>query len=150
MLTTKKASVFSITAFCEGNSPVNSLFLSQSASNMENMESISVFSSLCLQVSFRSFKCSHLSNMNVIQRIQQIPLGIFFHVINTLRPRQNGPNFADDIFNCIFLKENLWIPIKIPFKSVPEGPINNIPALIQIMAWCRPSNKPLSESVMLS
>ena len=30
---------------------------------------------------------------------------------NTLRPRQNGRHFAADIFNCIFLNENVWIPI---------------------------------------
>ena len=26
---------------------------------------------------------------------------------NTLRPRQNGRHFPDDIFNCIFLNENV-------------------------------------------
>ena len=30
-------------------------------------------------------------------------------------------------------------------KFVPKGPINNIPALVQIMAWRRPGDKPLSE-----
>ena len=49
---------------------------------------------------------------------------------NTLRPRQNGRPFADDIFKCIFLNENVWIPIKISLKFVPKGPINNIPALV--------------------
>ena len=29
--------------------------------------------------------------------------------VNTLRPRQNGRRFADDVFICIFLSENLWI-----------------------------------------
>ena len=29
--------------------------------------------------------------------------------VNTLRPRQNGRHLADDVFNCIFLSENLWI-----------------------------------------
>ena len=33
--------------------------------------------------------------------------------INTLKPRKNGRHFADDIFKCIFLNENVWIPIKI-------------------------------------
>ena len=33
--------------------------------------------------------------------------------INTLRPRQNGLYFSDDIFECIFLNENAWISIKI-------------------------------------
>ena len=57
-------------------------------------------------------------------------------------------NFADDIFNCISLIENIWIPIKMSLKFVPRGPINNIPALVQIMAWRRPGDKPLSETMM--
>ena len=68
----------------------------------------------------------------------------------TLRPRQNGPHFADDIFKCIFLNENVWISIIISLRFVPTGPINNIPALVQMMAWCRPGDKPLSESMMVS
>ena len=50
--------------------------------------------------------------------------------IDSLRPGQNGRHFADDIFNCIFLNENVLIPIKISLKFVPNGPINNIPALV--------------------
>ena len=69
---------------------------------------------------------------------------------NTLRPRQNRRHFADDIFQCIFLNENVCIPIKISLKFVPKGPINNIPALVQIMAWRRPAAKPLSKSMMVS
>ena len=69
---------------------------------------------------------------------------------NTLRPRQNGRHFADDIFYCIFMKENVWIPITISWKFVPKGPINNIPTLVQIMAWRRLGDKPLSESMMIS
>ena len=38
------------------------------------------------------------------------------------------------------------IPIKISFKFVPDGAINNIPALVQ--HWCRPGDKPLSEQMM--
>ena len=57
---------------------------------------------------------------------------------NTFRPRQNIRHFADDIFKCILLNENVWITIKNSLKFVPEGPINNIPALVQIMAWRRP------------
>ena len=33
----------------------------------------------------------------------------------------------------------------LPGKFVPKGPINNTPALVQIMAWHWPGNKPLSE-----
>ena len=69
-------------------------------------------------------------------------------LINTLRPRQNGHHFADD--KCIFLNENVWISIKILLKFVPKGPINNIPALVQIMAWCLTGNKPISEAMMVN
>ena len=77
----------------------------------------------------------------------QLDLGIFF---NTLRPRQNGRHFADDTFNHIFVNENVRISIKFSLKFVPKSPINIHPALVQIMAWHRPGNKPLSEPVMVS
>ena len=70
------------------------------------------------------------------------------YLLNTLRPRQNGRHFADDIFKCIFSNENVWISLKIKLKSVPKVRINNIPALVQIMAWCRLGGKPLSEPMM--
>ena len=69
--------------------------------------------------------------------------------INTLRPRQNGRLFADDTFKRIFLNENVGISIKISLKFVHKGPINNIPALVQIMAWRRPGDKPLSEPMVV-
>ena len=69
-----------------------------------------------------------------------------------LRLRQNGRHIPDDIFKCIFLYENFWISIKIPLNMlnfVAEGPINNIPVLVQIMAWRQSGDKPLSETVMV-
>ena len=54
---------------------------------------------------------------------------------NTLRPRQNGRHFADDIFKCIFLNENLLM--------------HNNPALVQIMAWRRSGDKPLSKPMIV-
>ena len=53
---------------------------------------------------------------------------------NTLRPRQNGRHFVDDVFKCIFLNENVWISLMISLKFAPNVPINNIPVLVQIMA----------------
>ena len=50
--------------------------------------------------------------------------------VNTLRPRQNGRHFADDILKCIFLNESVWIPIEISLNFVPKGLIDNIPALV--------------------
>ena len=58
--------------------------------------------------------------------------------------------FTEDIFKCIFMNENVSIAIKISLKFVPKGPISNIPTLVQIMAWRRPGDKPLSEPMMVS
>ena len=58
--------------------------------------------------------------------------------------------FSDDIFKCIFLKKDILISIKISLKSVPKVPINKIPSLVQIMAWCPLGNKPLSEPMLVS
>ena len=68
---------------------------------------------------------------------------------NTLRPWQNVRIFADDNFKLIFLNENIIISIKISLKFVPKGPINNNPALVLIMAWRRPGDKPLSEPMVV-
>ena len=70
--------------------------------------------------------------------------------IITLRPRRNEQHFADDTLKRILFNENVWISIKISLKFVPNGPINNIPALVQIMAWRRPGDKPLSDEMMVS
>ena len=70
--------------------------------------------------------------------------------VHSLRPRQNRRHFADDVFKCNLFDKNVWIAIKISLKFVPKGSINNIPALVQIMAWRRPSDKPLSEPMMVS
>ena len=70
--------------------------------------------------------------------------------LSTLRLKQNGGHFADNIFKCIFLNENVWILIYISLRFVPKGPINNIPVLVWIMVWCCPGNKPLSEPTMVS
>ena len=70
-------------------------------------------------------------------------------LFNTLRPRQNCHHFPDDRFKWIFLNENVRISIKMSLNFVHKCPINNIPALVQIMAWCRPGDNPLSESMTI-
>ena len=56
---------------------------------------------------------------------------------NALRPRQNDRHFADNTIKCIFLNGNVWISLKSSPKFVPQAPIDNIQALVQIMAWHR-------------
>ena len=70
--------------------------------------------------------------------------------INSLSPRPNRRHFADAIFKCIYENKNEWISPRILLKFVPKLRINNITALVQIMAWRRPGDKPLSEPMMLS
>ena len=76
-------------------------------------------------------------------------LGSPWNSVNTKRSRQDGCYFADDVLKCIFLDENVWISLKILLNVVPMVPIDNIPALVQIMAWRRPGNKPLSEPMLV-
>ena len=70
--------------------------------------------------------------------------------VNSLRPRPNIRHFADDIFKCIFENEIEGISPRISLKFVPKVRINNIPALVHIMAWRRSGDEPLSEPVMVS
>ena len=94
--------------------------------------------------------------IDFFSRMQNVFLSICFrddgyiltrvHNVNTLMPRQKGRHFPDGVFfKCIFLNENVWISVLISLKFVIKGPINNIPALVQIMAWCPSGYKPLSE-----
>ena len=50
---------------------------------------------------------------------------VWHFFVNTLRPRQNGRHFPDDIFKCISLNENMWISIKVSLNFVTRGPITS-------------------------
>ena len=54
-------------------------------------------------------------------------------------PMLNGPNLMKfrRHFRIHFFKENIWISLNISLKCVLKVPIDNIPALVQIMAWSR-------------
>ena len=65
--------------------------------------------------------------------------------INSSSHGQNGSH----VFKCIFLNENIWVSNKISLKYVPWGLIDNMSALVQIMAWRRPGDKPLSEPMLI-
>ena len=66
--------------------------------------------------------------------------------LNTLRPRWNCRQFSDDIFNCMKIYKYRLISLKF----VPKIRINNIAALVQMIVWCRPGDKPLSEPMVVS
>ena len=70
-------------------------------------------------------------------------------LVNTLRPRQNGRYFVDDTFKRICFNENVRISINISLKFVPKVPINNIPALVQIMTGRRPGDPDDNDMMMM-
>ena len=59
-----------------------------------------------------------------------------------------GAIFANDIFSCIILNENCRTSIQIPRKFVLKGLIDNMPVLVQILAWRLSDNKPLSAPML--
>ena len=66
--------------------------------------------------------------------------------VNKLRPRQNGCHFAEDTFKHILFNENVRISITISLKFVPKGPIDNMPALVQIMPWRQPWHRAITST----
>ena len=104
---------------------------------------------------FREYKGMYILRdlLNINQCSDALILGCPIHLIlqiNTMRQRQNGIHFTDNIFKCIFVNEKVWISIEISLKFVPGGQINNIPKLVETMAWRWPGNKTLSEPKMVS
>ena len=116
-----------------------------------------VFEFLCLA------KDMHLTWTEICSRYRNVNKGeknkikIDFHRSNMrqslkhIEAETKWPPFSRWHFQMHFFRmKNMWISIKILLEFVPKGPINNIPACVQIMAWCRSSDKPLSEPIMVS
>ena len=55
---------------------------------------------------------------------------VYSSAFNSSPPGQNGRHFADDMFNHIFVNENIWMSNKILLKHVPWCLFNNMPACI--------------------
>ena len=68
------------------------------------------------------------------QHMRQFTGWLIISSFHTLKPRQDGRLFPDDILEWIFLSENLWISNTVSFDFIPWDSINNIPALFPIMA----------------
>ena len=86
---------------------------------------------------------------NLNQMIYRIMYGLpWIHkLVNSSTPGQNGRQFADDIFKCVFMNEKFCILIQVSLKSVLKGPIDNTIAF-RVMAWCRTGHKPLPELML--
>ena len=55
---------------------------------------------------------------------------LYWLTLNSSPPEQNGCHFADDVFKYIFVDEK---SSQILLKFVPEGPIDNNTALVQVL-----------------
>ena len=55
---------------------------------------------------------------------------------------------AEDYFKCILLNKNDRIVIRVSLKFVPRSPVDNKPALVQVLAWRRIGDKPLFEPML--
>ena len=56
--------------------------------------------------------------------------------------------WADDIFKCNFINENISFSMNIPLNFVPKGPTDNKWSLVQVMAWRQTGDMPLPEPMM--
>ena len=70
-----------------------------------------------------------------------------FH-LNTSPPRQNGCYFTADIFKCIFMNKNFVFRFKSHWNLFLRAQFNNKSVLLQVMAWCRIGDKPLSQPMI--
>ena len=134
-------------AICAGNSPVTDEF----PAKRSEMWSFDIFFDLRPKngwVNNREagdLRC-HLAQYDIIV---MSTCGQYNHLTHLPRNKM-AATLADDTFKCLFLNENIWISFKILLKFAPKGPINNIPALVKIMAWHWLGNKPLSEPMVVS
>ena len=84
-------------------------------------ENIRWFLYLNLHTNDKSKK--QMDNFFILNLVMKLKL---WKLIGLLELVQNGHHFADDIFECIFLNEIIFILIQISLKFVPKGPIDNI------------------------
>ena len=82
--------------------------------------------------------------LNIMQRWRKVDEFILwtrngYHISHIYSSPLNkmAAGSADNIFKCIFMNEKFCISIQVSLKFVPQGPINNKSALVQVMAWCQ-------------
>ena len=96
------------------------------------------------QMDLKHFRI-HYINTGVLQNGPRSLYNQEIATFNSSAPVQNDHHFTDDTFKCIFVNEKFCISIKNSLKFVAKGPIDNNPAMVQIMAWRRIGDNPLSQ-----
>ena len=148
----KKTSELRVTDICVGNSPVTGFHMMTSSCVSYNKANITdslwgqPFSQPTGPVFWKGFSWE-ITIMCTGSRVINTS-GTGMGLTSTHWGRDNV--HVADIFQRIFLNENAWISIEISLMFVPKAPIINIPALVQIMAWRRPGDKPFSGPMMTS
>ena len=90
---------------------------------------------------------SHSVHASVCKWIKLIMV-IYFMSLIYLWWRQNSRHFRDDNFKFqVHFIENFWISNQISLRYFPQGLIDNMPGLVQIMACCLFGAKPLCEAL---
>ena len=69
---------------------------------------------------------------------------IKYNALNTFGPRQNDRRFPNYILKIIFLNIGHSILIQISMIFIPNGPINNKPALVLVMPFYRMGDKAIN------
>ena len=105
-----------------------------------------IHDSICLKIS--SIKCHQYSDFVIICKLWlEFSLYSWLYWEGCLQHIGVEATMAA-ISKYIFLCENCCVLIQTSLKFVSTGPINNKPALDQIIAWCRTDDKPLSEPML--
>ena len=102
--------------------------------------------------SIKSCLCRFDNNIQAIMQFSKLSLGNPSSCcwLLTHWGREKWTPFRRRHFQMHFLECKFWISIKISLKFVPKCPINNIAAIVQIMAWRRPGDNSLSEPMVVS
>ena len=86
--------------------------------------------------------------VTLLDRVMSFTMANKFRSVNSSPPGQYGRHFPNDISRCLLMNEKFCILIKVSPKFVPKCPIDNNPALVQIMAWHQIGARPLSEPML--
>ena len=94
---------------------------------------------------------AHTSQIIVLWIRNYINLKLWYAITHAahIEAETKWPPFSRRNFQMFFHGWKWMNFDKISLKFVPKSPINNIPALVQIMAWRRLGGKPLPEAMMV-
>ena len=116
-----------------------------------NWQQASLMLQWCSQSLLIHTICLHWFNSKcyLMSQLSKSPTVVLLYDISTPIFRISWTHWGHDeiasislttFFKCIFMNETVWISFEASLKFVLKSRINNIPALVQIMYWCRPGD----------